>query len=133
LSLAAWVYGQVLDRFREVVRRALEPEHNVAREVAWPEGSAALLAEHLVDSHTGPGTAISRVERREVVRAALEKLDPVDREILALRYFDGLNFTQIGAILGPKANTANSKALRAAVKLKQLIPRAFRPLGGSQS
>jgi RNA polymerase sigma-70 factor (ECF subfamily) len=66
-----------------------------------------------------------------VVRAAPEKLDPLDREILALRYFDGLNFTQIGAILGLKANSANARALRAAVKFRQLIPPAFRPPGAS--
>jgi RNA polymerase sigma-70 factor (ECF subfamily) len=130
-DLDAWVYAQVLDRFREVVRGALGPEHNVDRDVAWPEGSAAPLAEHLVDSQTGPNTALSREERREVVRAALEKLDPIDREILALRYFDGLNFTQIGAILGLKANTANARALRAAVRFRQLIPPAFRPPGAS--
>ena len=130
-DLDAWIYAQVLDRFREVVRSALGPEHNVDRDVAWPEGSAAPLAEHLVDSQTGPSTAFSRAERCEVVRAALEKLDPIDREILALRYFDRLNFTQIGAILGLRANTANARALRAAVKFRQLIPPAFRPPGAS--
>jgi len=131
-DLDAWVYGQVLDRFREVVRVALGPEHDVGRDIAWPGGSAAPLAEHLVDSHTGPNTALSRAERCEVVRAALEKLDPIDREILALRYFDGLNFTQIGAILGLKENTANTRALRAAVKFRRLIPSAFRPPGAGQ-
>src|SRR5262249_7382480 len=110
----AWVYGQVLDRFREVVRVVLGPEHDVDRNVALPEGPSAPLAEYLVDSQTGPSTALSRAERCEAVRAALEKLDPIDHEILALRYFDGLNFAQIGAILGLKANTANARALRAA-------------------
>jgi RNA polymerase sigma-70 factor (ECF subfamily) len=130
-DLDAWIYGQVLDRFREVVRSALGPEHDADRDIACPDASAAPLAEHLVDSQTGPNTALSRAERREVVRAALEKLDPIDREILALRYFDGLNFGQIGAILGLKANTANARALRAAVKFRQLIPPAFRPPGAS--
>jgi RNA polymerase sigma-70 factor (ECF subfamily) len=123
-DLDAWVYGQVLDRFKEVARGALGPQHDVGREVP-----AAPLAEHLVDSQTGPITALSRSERREMVRAALEKLDPKDREILALRYFDGLNFSQIGSILGLKAQTANVRALRAAVKLRNLIPPAFRPPG----
>jgi RNA polymerase sigma-70 factor (ECF subfamily) len=127
-----WVYRQVLDRFREVVRGALGPEHDVDREIAHPGGSAAPLAQHLVDSQTGPNTAFSRAERCEAVRAALEKLDPVEREILALRYFDGLNFTQIGAILGLKPNTANARALRAAVKFQRLIPQPFRPPGASQ-
>jgi DNA-directed RNA polymerase specialized sigma24 family protein len=81
-DIDVWVYGQVVDRLIELIRGALGPEHDVAREVAWPDGSAAPLAEHLVDSQTGPSTALSRAERREAVRAALEKLDPVDREIL---------------------------------------------------
>jgi RNA polymerase sigma-70 factor (ECF subfamily) len=131
-DLDAWVYRQVLDRLIELVRGALGPVRNVDRDIAWPEGSAAPVAEHLVDSQTGPNTALSRAERREVVRAALEKLEPIDREILALRYFDGLSFTQIGEILGLKANTANARALRAAAKFRQLIPRAFRPPGASQ-
>ncbi len=80
----------------------------------------------------GPSTALSRAERCEVVRAALEKLHPIDREILALRYFDDLSFTQIGAILDLKENTANTRALRAAMKLRRLIPSAFRPPGASQ-
>ncbi len=129
----AWVYAQVLDRHRELIRGALGPQRDVDREVGWAEGSAAPLAEQFVDSHTGPTTAASRSERREVVRAALEKLDPTDREILALRYFEGLSFTQIGTILGLKANTANARAVRAAVKFRRLIPTAFRPPGASQS
>lgn len=63
----AWVYGQVLDRLIELVRVALGPEHNVDRDRAWPDGSVAPMAEHLVDSQTGPSTALSRAERREVV------------------------------------------------------------------
>jgi len=133
-DLDAWVYAQVLDRFREVVRGALGPEHDVDRDIAWPDGSAAPLAEHLVDSHTGPKTAMSRAERSEVVRAALEKLDPIDREILALRYFEGLEYNQIAVILNvDKANTINQRALRALMKLRKLIPRSLRPPGESST
>jgi RNA polymerase sigma-70 factor, ECF subfamily len=126
-DLDAWVYAQVLDRLRELVRGAMGPEHDVDREIVWPDGSVAPLAEHLVDSQTGPNTALSRAERCEVVRAALERLDPIDREVLALRYFDGLNFTQIGAILGLSQNAATKRGLRALVKLRDLIPPAYRP------
>jgi RNA polymerase sigma-70 factor, ECF subfamily len=132
-DLDAWVYGQVRDRLIELIRTALGPEHNMDRDIGWPDGSAAPLAEHLVDSQTGPHSAFSRAERCEMVRAALDKLDPIDREILALRYFDGLDFAQIGTILGLKENTANTRALRAAVKSRRLIPSAFRPPGASQS
>jgi len=128
-----WQALSPLDRLREVIRGAMGPEHDVDREIGGSHGSAAGLADHLVDSHTGPTTSVSRAERREVVRAALEKLDPIDREILALRYFDSLSFAQIGAILNLKENTANARAVRAAVKFRRLIPPAFRPPGASQS
>jgi DNA-directed RNA polymerase specialized sigma24 family protein len=59
-DLDAWIYGQVLDRFREVVRSALGPEHDVDRDIAWAEGSAAPLAEHLV--HLGVIVPIIWVE-----------------------------------------------------------------------
>ena len=130
-DLDLWVYRQVLDRLIELVRAALGPEHDVDRDIPWPAGSATPLAEQLVDFHTGPSTACSRAERSEVVRAALEQLEPLDREILALRYFDGLTFQQIGEMLGLSENTATQRAIRAAVKLRKLIPPAFRPPGAS--
>jgi RNA polymerase sigma-70 factor (ECF subfamily) len=132
-DLDAWVYRQVLDRLIERVRGQLGPQRDPNRDVPWSDGSAAPLAEYLVDSQTGPNTALSRAERCEAVRAALEQLDPVDREILALRYFDGLSFAQIGAILGMKPGSANRRALRAVVKFRRLIPPPFRPSGESPS
>jgi RNA polymerase sigma-70 factor (ECF subfamily) len=127
-----WVFGQVHDRLVEQVRSALGSEQNVDQDVPWPSGSAAPLAEHLVDSHTGASTAMSRAERSEVMQAALERLDSTDREILALRYFEGMNFAQIGAILGLSQNNANKRAIRAMIQLRGLIPPEFRPARGTQ-
>ncbi|MFO0950564.1 MAG: sigma-70 family RNA polymerase sigma factor [Isosphaeraceae bacterium] len=126
-DLDAWIYRQALDRLTERVRSALGKEHDVDREVPWQDGASGALVDHMVDSQTGPATALSRAARREVVRAALERLDPVDREILSLRYFDGLSFKEIAAVLNLKENTANTRALRAAVRFRQLLPAAFRP------
>jgi RNA polymerase sigma-70 factor (ECF subfamily) len=122
-DLDAWVYKQVLDRLIELIRSALGREQDVDRDVNWPAGSVASL----VDSHTGPTSALSRAERCEVVLTALQNLDPVDREILEFRYFDGLNFVQIGEILGLSQNAATKRAVRAMVELRDLIPAAYKP------
>ncbi|MFO0892576.1 MAG: sigma-70 family RNA polymerase sigma factor [Isosphaeraceae bacterium] len=126
-DIDAWIHRQVVDRLIEVIRGALGPTRDVDRDVPWPCNSADPLAEHLVDSQTGPTTALSRAERCAVVRAALERLDPIDREILALRHFDGLSFAEIGARLGLSQNAATKRGLRAMVKLRDLIPASFRP------
>ncbi|MGE3821344.1 MAG: RNA polymerase sigma factor [Isosphaeraceae bacterium] len=133
-DLDAWVYGQTRDRLIEVIRSAVGPERDVGRDVAWAGagGSADPLAERLVDSQTGPATALSRAERREIVHEALARLDALDREILAFRYFDGLNFAQIGLIVGLSQNAVTKRAIRATVRLRELIPAAFRPPGESQ-
>ena len=43
--------------------------------------------------------AVSRGEERELVRRALDRLDPRLRSVLVLRYFEGLDSKEIGAIL----------------------------------
>jgi DNA-directed RNA polymerase specialized sigma24 family protein len=67
VDVDTWVYGQVHDRLTEAVRAALGPTRDVNRDAAWPDGSADPLAERLLDSETGPATALSREERRQIV------------------------------------------------------------------
>ncbi len=38
VDLDAWVYGQVRDRLIEVIRSSRGPEHDVGRDVPWPDG-----------------------------------------------------------------------------------------------
>src|SRR5258708_36070941 len=74
-DLDAWVYGQVVDRLVELVRGALGQKQDGARDVPWPDGFTAPLAERPVDSQTGPPTAPARAERAQVWPAAPEPLD----------------------------------------------------------
>jgi len=65
-----------------------------------------------------------------ILVAAFERLRP---RLVAMILRRVLSFAQIAAILGLKENTANARAVRAAVKFRRLIPTAFRPPGASQS
>jgi RNA polymerase sigma-70 factor (ECF subfamily) len=129
-----WIAGQ---RLVEVHRQHLGAQMRdagleVSLQRRYPAAaSSTCLAAQLVGSLSSPSRAAIRGETLQQLEAALERLDPIDREILALRYFDGLSFAQIGAILGLKENTANARALRAAVKFRRLIPAPFRPHGAS--
>jgi RNA polymerase sigma-70 factor (ECF subfamily) len=57
------------------------------------------------------------------VRAALGRLDQVDREVLMLREYEQLSYADIGALLHLPINTVRSRLFRARIALKeQLIP-----------
>ena len=129
----AWIWGQLMSRYSEVIRAALGATRDVARECAWPDESVAELKHKLFDSDNRPSAALSHEEHCLALGAALQKLESVDREILALRYFDNLNFAAIAVIVGLSENTTNQRAVRALLKLKKLIPRSLRPPGQSST
>jgi RNA polymerase sigma-70 factor (ECF subfamily) len=55
------------------------------------------------------------------VRRAVEKLDPVDREILLLREFEQLSYAEIADLLRLPLNTARSRLFRARTALRSLL------------
>ena len=62
------------------------------------------------------------------VRRALEKLDPMDREILLLREFEQLSYAEIADLLGLPVNTVRSRLFRARTALRDLLePSARNP------
>src|SRR5262245_40278068 len=71
-------------RGRDVRREvALEPG-------AIPEASSVALADGLLGRESRPSEAAMRAELRDRLLAALDRLGPVDREVLALRHFEQL-------------------------------------------
>lgn len=57
----------------------------------------------------------------EVVKAALLKLDPEDRELVRLKYFEEVSNIEIAEIMGISANNVGVKLYRALKELKQLM------------
>jgi RNA polymerase sigma-70 factor (ECF subfamily) len=55
---------------------------------ALPQASSAALASMLLGQHTSPTQAAQRAERMLRVPESLNSLDPIDREMLALRHFE---------------------------------------------
>jgi RNA polymerase sigma-70 factor (ECF subfamily) len=57
------------------------------------------------------------------VREAIQKLDPMDREILMLREYDQLSYSEIAEILRLPINTVRSRLFRSRLALKEyLVP-----------
>ena len=65
-----------------------------------PQASSAALASMLLGRHTSPTQAAHRAERLLRVQEALNTLDPIDREVLALRHFEQLSRAETAEVLG---------------------------------
>ena len=51
----------------------------------------------------------------------MDKMSPNHKEILILRYFDDLSYTEIAEVLGVKLGTVMSRLSRARVRLLQVV------------
>jgi RNA polymerase sigma-70 factor (ECF subfamily) len=55
------------------------------------------------------------------VRQALSALDPKDREIVMLREYDALDYTEIALVIGVPVNTVRSRLFRARLALREKL------------
>ena len=88
---------------------------------ALPEASSAALASMLLGRHTSPTQAAQRAERMLRVQEALNSLDPIDREVLALRHFEQLSRLEVARELGISEAAASKRYIRALGRLKVLL------------
>ena len=71
-----------------------------------------------------PDEGTERSERRLAVSAALERLEPHERELIALKFFAGLSNAEIAAVLGVSESNAGTKLHRAVTKLREVCDEA---------
>jgi RNA polymerase sigma-70 factor (ECF subfamily) len=81
--------------------------------------SIPCLAEQLIGSMTPPSKAAEREELAGRIRCILEELDPLDREIIALRHGEQLSRQEAADVLGISVETAAKRYVRAVARLRQ--------------
>lgn len=86
-----------------------------------PQASTASLAMQLLGHGTSPSQAAMKAELQLQLQEALYRMEPVDREIIALRHFEQLNNSETSQVLGLRKSTASSRYLRALRRLKQIL------------
>lgn len=87
---------------------------------AGADSMAGQLAGHL----TSPSGAAVRREAEERVRQALAGMDPLDREVLALRHIEELGNAEAAAVLGISKDAASKRHIRALKRLKEVLGEA---------
>jgi RNA polymerase sigma-70 factor (ECF subfamily) len=90
---------------------------------ALPEASSAALASMLLGWHTSPTQAARRAERMLRVQEALNSLDPIDREMLALRHLELLGRAEAAQVLGITREAGAKRYFRALKRLKDVLAR----------
>ena len=101
-------------------RTAVDLARRDSRRVRREEKSDGALEER--DAIFDP-PALEKTERIREIEAALERLPPEQREVLALKIWNELTFEQIGETLGLSPNTAASRYRYALAALrKELTP-----------
>jgi RNA polymerase sigma-70 factor (ECF subfamily) len=86
-----------------------------------PEASSAALASMLLGQLTSPTEAAVRAEMVLRVQEALNALDPLDRELVALRHFEQLSRAETAEVLGITEEAGAKRYIRALKKLKSIL------------
>lgn len=99
---------------------------DAAREISihkggTPQASSASLAADLVGKLTSASKAVARGELQALLQDAINAMDEVDREVIALRHFEELSNDEVAAILGLTKAAASKRYVRAMVRLKQAV------------
>lgn len=122
-----WLRQVTGQRLIDLHRRHLgAAKRNAAHEVSldrpWGPGATSVcLAAHLVGSLTSPSRALQRAELQAQVEAALDSLEPIDREVLLLRHFEELSNADTAAVLGIETAAASKRYVRALERLKGVL------------
>ena len=88
---------------------------------ALPEANSVSLAAHLLGHLTSASRAAIRAEEQVQVQDALNSLEPIDREILALRHFEMLSNEEIAQVLGIKKSADSNRYMRALRRMKGIL------------
>jgi RNA polymerase sigma-70 factor (ECF subfamily) len=122
-----WLRFLVGQQLMTVHRRHLGAQaRDAGREIsihqgALPEATSASLAARLLGRNTRASEALARAERRLRLEEALNRMDPLDREVLALRHFEQLSNVETAAVLGIHESAASKRYLRALKRIKEVL------------
>jgi RNA polymerase sigma-70 factor (ECF subfamily) len=122
-----WLRLLTGQRLQVLHRRHLGAQRRDAgREVALdaaglPGATSAAMAAGLLGRDTRPSEAAARSERRARLQQAIDRMDPIDREVLALRHFERLTNAEAARVLGLSEGAVGVRHFRAVKRLKEIL------------
>ena len=135
VSFFVWLRQQTLQTLVDVHRREFRQKRDVNREIHFvstgpSDGTSVSISQFLVSQLTSPSQVAVKAEEMQWLQDALNSMNDVDREVLALRHFEQLSNIQVAEILGLTPTAASNRYLRAAARLSEILQR-LNPTTGS--
>jgi RNA polymerase sigma-70 factor (ECF subfamily) len=127
LPFFVWLRLIVAQRLVDVHRQQLGAQirdagNEVSMDRCGPSAAPSVcLARHLAAGQPSPSQAAMREEVVARLEEVLDGLDPIDREVLALRHFEELSNQQVAEVLGLDKAAASKRYVRALVRLKEAL------------
>jgi len=124
-----WLRMNVMQTLTDLHRHHLHVQKRGAdREATFfrlrdPQTTSASLAALLLGQFTSPSQAAARAEMLDRVERAISAMEPLDREVLALRHFEELTNTEVAEVLGIQQKAASIRYVRALERLKAVMSR----------
>lgn len=128
-SFFVWLRLVVSQTMIDIHRRHLGAKmRNAEREVsmnrpAYTQATSVCLAAQLLGAMTSPSQAAVKAEMTRQLEEALETMDPIDQEVLALRHFEELTNSEVAESLGIQQKAASIRYVRAVSRLKDVLKR----------
>ena len=123
LWLRLLVGQQLIDLHRQHLQaemRDARKEVSLQQNAPSPHTSMAIAAQLIVPL-TAVSEVVARAERIEQLEAKLNQMDPIDREVIALRHFEELSNVETANVLGIEPAAASKRYLRAMSRLGELM------------
>lgn len=117
--LESWAFGFCRNCLRAEVRRRATRLRLIPR-----AGDTDALEERLSDGEAkSPDNAVAARERLDVLRDALDELDPAERQVVELRFFEDYSFERIARELDLAPSTVKDRCYRALSRMKDRLRR----------
>lgn len=126
LSFYVWLRQLTTQRLIDVHRRHVSADkRTVNQEVSihryQPAATSASMAMQLVAHLASPSRLAMHAELVTQIDQALQQMDDIDREVLALRHFEELRNSEVAEILGLKPAAASNRYIRALSRLGEIL------------
>jgi len=124
LALEAWLRAMFLHNLYDAIRKIHREKRDVDREVALIcaiNKSTIRLQLQLSNHDSSPSAKAMRRENLLALAAALEGLEPAQREAVELHHLQGRSLAESAALMGRSESAVAALLHRGMVKLKSLL------------